>query len=88
MYLRSNFCNYYEVKKGGMSMSNVNERMKQIEEESTPIECVEDIIECLESLYTVELNNGVKRLPKELIDFSGFISIALKQARLLKTKLN
>jgi hypothetical protein len=64
-------------------MSLKDER-RALEEKTTPIECVNEIIECLESLYT---RDGGQRIAAELIPYAGHISIALRQAKLLKTKL-
>lgn len=67
-----------------MSLKEELEKIRQI---TTPQECVDTIINCLEDLYCNETDTGLKRLPKELWDYSGLISLALDQAKLLKIKL-
>ena len=63
---------------------SLKDEWKALEERTTPIECVNEIIECLESLYTRE---GGQRIAKELMPYAGYISIALRQAKLLKIKI-
>lgn len=62
----------------------MNKKLRQLEEEMTPGECVDEIINALECLYIEQ--DGIK-LPNELSKYAGYISVALRQAKLLKTKL-
>lgn len=64
-------------------MSYKEEKAK-LEDKITPLECVNEIIECLESLYCEDEG---KRLPKELYKYGGTISVAHSEALLLKKKL-
>lgn len=65
-------------------MKTIKEIMKENEDKMTPMECIDEVISCLEMLYCEENNT---RLAKELSNFSGVISVAYKEAKLLKTKL-
>lgn len=68
-------------------MSDIRDSIKVLEEKQTPLECVNEIVECLDALYTEELSYGLKKLPEDLSKYSGYISIAYKQAKLLQSKL-
>ena len=68
-------------------MENWKEELKKAEEKVKPIELINEIIDCINSLYSEDLGKGVTKLPKKLSQYAGCIGVALNQAELLKTKL-
>lgn len=68
-------------------MGNWKDVLKEAEEKLTPIEVINEIIDCISSLYSGKVSEGVTKLPKELSEYAGYIGVILNQAELLKTKL-
>lgn len=66
---------------------SMRERLDEINKDMTKIEHIDEIIECLNSLYCVETSKGIYRLPHELSKYSCYIGIALSEAKSLKEKL-
>lgn len=66
-------------------MTSYRDEIKELEDKATPMECVDEIIECLESLYSE--SDGI-RLPQELYKYGGVINVAHSEALLLKKKLS
>ena len=65
-------------------MGKYLDQQKKIYDEMTPMECIDEVIFSLQMFYCEDNNT---RLPSELHKFAGSISIAYKQAKLLKSKL-
>lgn len=68
-------------------MENWRDELKKGEDKLSPIEVVNEIIDCISSLYAEKVSEGVTKLPRKLSEYAGFIGVALYQAKLLKTKL-
>lgn len=62
------------------------ERLEKIMKETSNLELVNDIINSLNCLYS-EDENGVKRLPDNLKEYSGSLSVAYSQALELQKRL-
>jgi len=65
----------------------LSERMKEAEEATTPLELAEEIFSCVNSLYCETTDTGMKKLPKELSNYAGYISVIYVQSKLLVNKL-
>jgi len=66
--------------------NDLEKAIKEAEEKVTPLELIEEAISCLDRLYE-DFSPGIKRLPVNLHEYAGFIAVAYKQLRLLKSKL-
>ena len=53
----------------------------------TELELATEIFECLDQLYSIQIEEGIKRLPEDLVKHAGVIGIAHTNASMLLNKL-